>query len=108
MSTHEYTATLIPGDGIGPEVTDAALEVAAASGVTIRWERVEAGADVFQKYGTPLPDSVLNAVRRRRHVHPRRSAHTTGYREPDLLGGTDDRALPRGRCRRLVLRTCET
>jgi len=66
MSTHEYTATLIPGDGIGPEVTDAALEVAAASGVTIRWERVEAGADVFQKYGTPLPDSVLNAVRRTR------------------------------------------
>jgi isocitrate dehydrogenase (NAD+) len=62
----EYRATLIPGDGIGPEVTDAALRVVEASGVRIEWERVEAGADVFTKHGTPMPDEALNSIRRTR------------------------------------------
>jgi isocitrate dehydrogenase (NAD+) len=56
-------ATLIPGDGIGPEVTDAALRVVDAAGVRIDWERVEAGADVFMKHGTAMPDEVLNSIR---------------------------------------------
>jgi isocitrate dehydrogenase (NAD+) len=56
--------TLIPGDGIGPEVTEAAVRAVEAAGAVIEWERVEAGADVVQKYGTPLPDSVLQSVRR--------------------------------------------
>jgi len=60
----KYRATLIPGDGIGPEVTDAALRVVEASGVQIEWERVEAGADVFMKHGTPMPDEVLNSIRK--------------------------------------------
>jgi len=55
--------TLIPGDGIGPEVTGAALEVLAAVGVEIDWERVEAGAEVVAKYGTPVPEGVLHSVR---------------------------------------------
>jgi isocitrate dehydrogenase (NAD+) len=59
----EYRATLIPGDGIGPEVTEAAVRVVEGAGVRIAWERVEAGADVFVKHGTPLPDEVLNSVR---------------------------------------------
>jgi isocitrate dehydrogenase (NAD+) len=59
----KYRATLIPGDGIGPEVVEAAVRVVAATGVEIDWERVEAGADVFVKYGTPLPDGVLNSIR---------------------------------------------
>ena len=59
----EYRATLIPGDGIGPEVTDAAVRVVEASGVRIAWERVEAGADVFTKHGTPMPDEALNSIR---------------------------------------------
>ena len=63
MSTHRYTATLIPGDGIGPELTDVAVEVVEATGVAIDWNRVEAGADVYLKHGTPLPDRVLNQVR---------------------------------------------
>ncbi|MCG8591959.1 MAG: isocitrate/isopropylmalate dehydrogenase family protein [Proteobacteria bacterium] len=63
MSSREHEVVLIPGDGIGPEVTEAAVQVVEAAGVKIAWERVEAGADVFQKYGTPLPDPVLNAVR---------------------------------------------
>ena len=60
MSTR---VTLIPGDGIGPEVTDAAVAVVEAAGVAIDWERVEAGADVFTKHGTPMPDEALNSIR---------------------------------------------
>lgn len=58
-----YRATLIPGDGIGPEVTEAAVQVVAAAGVDVAWERVEAGADVFMKHGTPMPDEALNSIR---------------------------------------------
>jgi len=64
MSSHEHHVTLIPGDGIGPEVTEAAVRVVAAAGVRVDWERVEAGADVFMKHGTPLPEAVLNSIRR--------------------------------------------
>ena len=42
----DYTVTLIPGDGIGPEVTRAAQEVVAACGVKIHWERHDAGAEM--------------------------------------------------------------
>jgi isocitrate dehydrogenase (NAD+) len=54
---------LIPGDGIGPEVTEAAVQVVAATGVRIDWERVEAGAETLAKHGSPVPDHVLNAIR---------------------------------------------
>ncbi|MDJ0786982.1 MAG: isocitrate dehydrogenase (NAD(+)) [Myxococcota bacterium] len=60
----EHAVTLIPGDGIGPEVTHSALSVIAAAGVTIAWDEVEAGAEVVSKYGTPVPDEVLNSVRK--------------------------------------------
>jgi isocitrate dehydrogenase (NAD+) len=63
MSTHSHTVTLIPGDGIGPEVTEAAVRVAEAAGAKIHWQRVEAGAEVVAKYGSPVPDHVLNSVR---------------------------------------------
>jgi isocitrate dehydrogenase (NAD+) len=55
---------LIPGDGIGPEVTDAACAVIEAAGVSIAWERVEAGAEVIAKYGTPVPETVIHAIQR--------------------------------------------
>ncbi len=58
--------TLIPGDGIGPEVTAAARQVAEATGVAIDWEVVEAGEKAIERDGTPLPDSVLESVRRNR------------------------------------------
>ncbi|MBE3577011.1 MAG: isocitrate/isopropylmalate dehydrogenase family protein [Limnochordales bacterium] len=61
-----HRVTLIPGDGIGPEVAEAARRVIDASGVEIEWEVQEAGADVMDKYGTPLPDGVLESVRRNR------------------------------------------
>jgi len=59
----EYRATLIPGDGIGPEVTEAAVKVVQAAGVDVNWDRVEAGADVVTKHGTPMPEEALNSIR---------------------------------------------
>jgi isocitrate dehydrogenase (NAD+) len=59
-----YRITLIPGDGIGPEVIEAARRVLDASGVKIEWEVVEAGEKVMQEYGTPLPDHVLESIKR--------------------------------------------
>jgi isocitrate dehydrogenase (NAD+) len=61
-----YTITLIPGDGIGPEVTGAARLVAEATGIPIRWEVVEAGEKAIAAGGTPLPDGVLESIRRNR------------------------------------------
>lgn len=57
-------ATLIPGDGIGPEVTEACVRVLDAAGVSIAWERVEAGGEVVAKYGTPVPEPALQSIRR--------------------------------------------
>jgi len=61
-----YRFTLIPGDGIGPEVTDAVVEILKACDLKIDWETVNAGAGVVDTYGTPLPDAVLESVRRNR------------------------------------------
>jgi isocitrate dehydrogenase (NAD+) len=57
-----YNVTLIPGDGIGPEVTEAARQVIDATGVEIRWWLHEAGADVMNRYGTPLPQQALDSI----------------------------------------------
>lgn len=59
-----YQVTLIPGDGIGPEIAEASRRVVEATGVPIAWEVVEAGEAVIPRYGTPLPDYVLESVRR--------------------------------------------
>ena len=59
-----YRITLVPGDGTGPELTDAMRRVLEATGVPITWEVQEAGVDVMEKYGTPLPDHVLESIRR--------------------------------------------
>jgi isocitrate dehydrogenase (NAD+) len=59
-----YTVTLIPGDGTGPELAQALETVIAATGVPIEWERRDAGVDVMEEYGTPLPEQVLESVRR--------------------------------------------
>lgn len=59
-----YTITLIPGDGVGPEQTAAAKRVIEATGVQIDWEIHDAGIDVMDKYGTPLPEHVLESIRR--------------------------------------------
>jgi isocitrate dehydrogenase (NAD+) len=59
-----YTVTLIPGDGIGPEVAGAMRRVIEATGVKIEWEVQEAGEMAIKRYGTPLPEQVLESVRR--------------------------------------------
>jgi isocitrate dehydrogenase (NAD+) len=59
-----HTITLIPGDGIGPEVAEATQRVLEASGVKIEWEVHNAGAAVAEQQGTTLPPSVLEAIRR--------------------------------------------
>lgn len=59
-----HRITLIPGDGVGPEQTEAALEVIEATGVQIDWEVHEAGMAVMEKFGTPLPETVLESIRR--------------------------------------------
>ena len=61
-----WTVTLIPGDGIGPEVTGSVQEVLDALGVDIEWEIVEAGESVMEEEGTPLPERVLESIRRNR------------------------------------------
>jgi isocitrate dehydrogenase (NAD+) len=59
-----YKVTLIPGDGVGPEITEATRRVLEATGVKFNWEIAYAGAEVMQKQGTPLPDSVLASIRK--------------------------------------------
>jgi isocitrate dehydrogenase (NAD+) len=62
----KYTVTLIPGDGTGPDVTRAARIVIDAVDAGIEWEVVEAGEAVIDQCGTPLPDYVLDSIRRNR------------------------------------------
>jgi isocitrate dehydrogenase (NAD+) len=60
------TVTLLAGDGIGPEVSNATVRVLDAAGAEIEWERQIAGAEALEKYGNPLPPEVLESVRRNR------------------------------------------
>ena len=59
-----HTITLIPGDGMGPEITEATKRCIEATGVDIKWEIKFAGQDVVDKIGTPLPDDVLGSIRK--------------------------------------------
>lgn len=56
--------TLINGDGIGPEITDAVVKIIEASGLKIDWELQTAGADVIEQEGTPLPERVIESIKR--------------------------------------------
>jgi isocitrate dehydrogenase (NAD+) len=59
-----HKVTLIPGDGIGPEVADATVKILAATGVEIDWDRVELSAAIMQETGKELPDYVLESIGR--------------------------------------------
>ncbi len=59
-----YKVTLIPGDGTGPELTEATRRVLEGTGVKFDWDVQEAGVDIMEKAGTPLPDSVLDSIRK--------------------------------------------
>ena len=56
--------TLINGDGIGPEISDAVVKIIEASGLRIDWDIQTAGADVIEKEGTPLPSRVLESIKK--------------------------------------------
>ena len=58
-----HRVTFIPGDGVGPELSEATRRVLEATGVGFDWDVQEAGADVVDKYGTPLPKHVLESIR---------------------------------------------
>ncbi|HXA86106.1 MAG TPA: isocitrate/isopropylmalate family dehydrogenase [Candidatus Dormibacteraeota bacterium] len=57
-----HKVTLIPGDGIGPEVTNAAVRIVDASGVKIEWERFSAGSEAFAKYGEYIPKELTHSI----------------------------------------------
>src|SRR5919112_382900 len=61
-----HRVTLIPGDGIGPELAEATRRVLDASGVAFEWEVIDAGEAVMATHGTPLPEHVLESIRRNR------------------------------------------
>ena len=61
-----HAVTLIPGDGVGPEIADATVRALEATGVEFDWDVQQAGENVMAQYGTPLPEHVLESIRRNR------------------------------------------
>ncbi len=59
-----YNITLIPGDGIGPEITEVTKRCLEALKLPIEWEVVSAGEKAISKYGTPIPEETLNSIKR--------------------------------------------
>ena len=66
MAPRTHTITLIPGDGIGPEVTNAVVSILKASGIAIDWERHDAGLVAAERTGKTLPTEVVDSIRRNR------------------------------------------
>jgi isocitrate dehydrogenase (NAD+) len=66
MKLMQHKITLLPGDGIGPEVSAAVLRIIDAAGVKMEWERFIVGGEAHDRLGTSLPDSVIESVRRNR------------------------------------------
>ena len=59
-----HVITLIPGDGIGPEVTEAVVRIFKVAGVDIEWDRHDAGVIAFKRYNQSLPVALLDSIRR--------------------------------------------
>jgi isocitrate dehydrogenase (NAD+) len=81
-----YEVTLIPGDGIGPEVMTAACQVLDATGVRFDWQMEQVGAEVLEREGTPLPEHVIDAIRRTRLAFkgPATTPVGTGFRSVNV------------------------
>ena len=60
----KHTITLIPGDGIGPEVASNVVRIIEAAGVDVTWETHYAGAQALEKFGTTLPEELLASITR--------------------------------------------
>lgn len=63
-SSKTHTVTLIPGDGIGPEVTDAVVRILESTGVRFNWERYAAGAEAFEKHKEYIPKDLYDSIER--------------------------------------------
>ncbi|MBX2798974.1 MAG: isocitrate/isopropylmalate dehydrogenase family protein [Myxococcales bacterium] len=81
-----YRVTLIEGDGIGPEVTAATCRVLEAAGAPVEWERVVAGAAAYEATGHPLPDAVIDSLKRNRVglKGPLSTPKGSGYRSANV------------------------
>jgi isocitrate dehydrogenase (NAD+) len=82
----QYTVTLIPGDGIGPEVASAAVRVLSATGIDFEWETQHAGAGTLGKEGSALPPQVLESIRRNKVAlkGPTATPVGTGFRSVNV------------------------
>ncbi|MBI5196461.1 MAG: isocitrate/isopropylmalate dehydrogenase family protein [Nitrospirae bacterium] len=82
-----YKITLIPGDGVGPEITEATRKVLEATGVPFQWDIQNAGTEVFNKEGTPLPDRALESIRKNKVAlkGPITTPVGTGFRSVNVL-----------------------
>ncbi len=85
-STLGKTITLIPGDGIGPEITSAVVEILEVAGFRPHWETTLAGDAALKKYGTPLPDDVLASFEKTRVAlkGPLKTPVGTGYKSVNV------------------------
>lgn len=81
-----YTITLLPGDGIGPEVTDATLRVLDATGVAFDWDEQTAGMAAYETGGDPLPEAVIASIRRNKVAlkGPLTTPVGTGFRSANV------------------------
>lgn len=81
-----YRATLLKGDGIGPEVTDATVRILAAAGAPIDWEEAPAGGIAMEQYGEPMPEVTLQSIRRNRLglKGPLMTPKGTGFRSANV------------------------
>jgi len=93
-----YRVTLIPGDGTGPELAAATRRVLEATGVRFDWDIQEAGMVVHEREGTPLPDRVLESLRR----------NQVGLKGPITTPvGSGFRSVNVALCKELDLYACE-
>jgi isocitrate dehydrogenase (NAD+) len=98
-----YTITLIPGDGIGPEVTDATVRVLEATGIKFNWEPAIAGQEAYDKCGTPLPNELLDSISKNKIAlkGPITTPIGTGFRSANV-------ALRKGLDLYVCLRPCKS
>ncbi len=81
-----YPITLLPGDGIGPEVTDATLQVLDATGIDFDWDEQTAGMAAYETGGDPLPEAVVDSIRRNKVAlkGPLTTPVGTGFRSANV------------------------
>ena len=84
-----HSVTFIPGDGTGPEIADATRRVLEATGVEFDWDFQDAGVDVYESEGNPLPERTLESIRERGVAikGPTTTPVGSGFRSIISLGG---------------------